>query len=259
MDEDSKYIHQTWKTKDIPEVWKISAEKWKELYPDYTYKLWTDEDNLNFIKEEHPKYLDMYLNYKYNIQRADIIRYFILQKYGGIYSDLDIVPIKRIPDSILNADVLVMRGNTVNERFTNAFMISTKKNVPFWKYVINESEKKSKYVPWYRFGKHYNVVSTTGPVMFSNAVLNYEGSISLLPKSLSICDSCSKNGCKTRDESYITNLKGESWHGLDSIIFKRIKCNIKIIIFIILIAIIFHFYKFFTYKKCCLISNVGVN
>lgn len=30
------------------------------------------------------------MNYKLDIQRADVIRYFVLHKYGGVYMDLDI-------------------------------------------------------------------------------------------------------------------------------------------------------------------------
>lgn len=58
--------------------------------PDFTYKLWTDELALDFIKTHYPWFLPTYLGYKFDIQRADVIRYFVLHKYGGIYMDLDI-------------------------------------------------------------------------------------------------------------------------------------------------------------------------
>ena len=44
---------------------------------------------LNFIKDEYPWFLETYQSYKYNIERVDSLRYFILLKYGGIYIDLD--------------------------------------------------------------------------------------------------------------------------------------------------------------------------
>ena len=51
--------------------------------------LWTDEDNLQLIKDHYPWFLDTFVGYKENIKRADAVRYFILHRYGGIYMDLD--------------------------------------------------------------------------------------------------------------------------------------------------------------------------
>ena len=89
-----KIIHQSWKTTEIPEKWKISKQKWLELHPDYLYILWTDEMNLKLVETYYPDYLDQFNNYKYNIQRADFSRICYLHRYGGLYSDLDIAPIK---------------------------------------------------------------------------------------------------------------------------------------------------------------------
>lgn len=84
-----KIIHQTYKTTDIPEMWKEGQQKCIDLHPDYKYILWTDEMMSQFIREEYPEYLKTFQNYRYPIQRADAIRYFILSHYGGIYIDLD--------------------------------------------------------------------------------------------------------------------------------------------------------------------------
>jgi len=46
-----------------------------------------------FIKEKFPWFLHVFDAYPYNIQRADVIRYFALAYYGGTYLDLDLVPL----------------------------------------------------------------------------------------------------------------------------------------------------------------------
>jgi mannosyltransferase OCH1-like enzyme len=46
---------------------------------------------LAFIKEKYPWFLPVFDAYPYNIQRADVIRYFALAYYGGTYLDLDLV------------------------------------------------------------------------------------------------------------------------------------------------------------------------
>ena len=57
--------------------------------PEWEYKLWTDADADAFIEREYPEFLDTFRNYPYPIQRADAIRYFVLDHYGGVYIDLD--------------------------------------------------------------------------------------------------------------------------------------------------------------------------
>lgn len=44
-----------------------------------------------FIEKEYPWFLQTYDGYDHPIMRADVIRYFALRKFGGIYIDLDVV------------------------------------------------------------------------------------------------------------------------------------------------------------------------
>lgn len=85
-----RILHQTWKSSLLPSKWAIQSKKCQEMHKDFEYKLWTDESSLEFIKEFYPWFLPTFLGYKFDIQRADAIRYFVLHKYGGVYMDLDI-------------------------------------------------------------------------------------------------------------------------------------------------------------------------
>jgi mannosyltransferase OCH1-like enzyme len=67
------------------------------------YMLWTDESAHAFMEEHYPSFLQMYDSYRYNIQRADSIRYFLLDHFGGIYMDLDIGCRRRM-DSLIQGD-----------------------------------------------------------------------------------------------------------------------------------------------------------
>jgi mannosyltransferase OCH1-like enzyme len=62
-----KIIHQTWKTKDIPENWKNAVESCKAMHADYAHMLWTDDTMERFMQTEYPDSLDLYKSYKYNI------------------------------------------------------------------------------------------------------------------------------------------------------------------------------------------------
>lgn len=84
-----KIIHQTYKTEEVPEKWKEMQKSVMDNHPDYKYILWTDEMAEDFIAKEYPWFLPTYQSYPFPIQRADVIRYFILYHFGGIYVDLD--------------------------------------------------------------------------------------------------------------------------------------------------------------------------
>ena len=90
-----KIFHQTYKTADLPNSEKQNSEIIKKLYHDYKYILWTDEMIYDFIKNNYPQFLNFF-NKLSKIQQIDIVRYFWMHHYGGVYSDLDIVYKKKL-------------------------------------------------------------------------------------------------------------------------------------------------------------------
>jgi len=52
-------------------------------------------EKISYLNSYHPEIVHHYKKYEYLIQRADMIRYFILYDYGGIYCDLDMYPLKK--------------------------------------------------------------------------------------------------------------------------------------------------------------------
>lgn len=84
-----KIIHQTYKTEEIPDKWINEQKSCQTKNPDFKYILWTDESAREFIKEHYNWFLPTFDSYPFNIMRADVIRYFVLYHYGGVYIDLD--------------------------------------------------------------------------------------------------------------------------------------------------------------------------
>ncbi|MBB5753990.1 glycosyltransferase [Prosthecomicrobium pneumaticum] len=83
-----RIIHQTWRDRRIPEGLGY-PKSWIDSNPDWTYRFWTDEDLLAFFRTERPDLLDLYLAYPKGVQRADLARYCLLERYGGLYADID--------------------------------------------------------------------------------------------------------------------------------------------------------------------------
>jgi mannosyltransferase OCH1-like enzyme len=89
-----KRIHQIWLGSEFPEGYKEWADSWKQLNPDYEYRLWTDAD----VDELKLPNLKAYKTITNPGPRSDILRYHILNKYGGIYIDTDFECLKSFDD-----------------------------------------------------------------------------------------------------------------------------------------------------------------
>jgi len=78
---------------ELPSLFKecqIKVKEW-QTKNHYEYMFWTAEMCDDLIKE-YPDYKELYDNVRYKIMKVDIIRFIILDKYGGIYIDLDCYP-----------------------------------------------------------------------------------------------------------------------------------------------------------------------
>jgi mannosyltransferase OCH1-like enzyme len=103
-----KKLHLTCKNKttlDNNYIWKNCYQKYKEIYDDYEIILYDNEDIYDLINKHYPEYLDKIKQINIGAVLADIFRYLILYLEGGIYSDLDCEPLKKI-------DPLLMKGHT---------------------------------------------------------------------------------------------------------------------------------------------------
>ena len=89
-----RIIHQTWKSTQVPEAFREFQRKWQALHPGYEYRLWTDDDNRTFVEREFPEHVPLYRSFTREIFRADLVRYLYLAKFGGIYVDLDVEPLR---------------------------------------------------------------------------------------------------------------------------------------------------------------------
>ena len=92
-----KIIHQTFlgetgedMFKDFP-LYVKNMNKWKKWAKtnNYKYKFYSAKDIEPLLTIKMKKFYD---NLRYKWQRIDFCRYLILNKYGGIYIDLDIQP-----------------------------------------------------------------------------------------------------------------------------------------------------------------------
>lgn len=170
-----KVIHQTWKDHQLPPDFDKWSRTWKECLPDWEYKLHTDKENRNFVKEHFPELLETYDGYKEPIQRVDVARYAYLAVEGGLYVDLDV---ECLHDPIMHdwtrnladGSVDVLLANEDYSEFpqvSNSFMLSSSNaGKRFFRDVVRLlPEHKNEVILW-----------ATGPQLLTKALLNAMGS-----------------------------------------------------------------------------------
>nr|WP_244257964.1 glycosyltransferase [Streptomyces sp. Tu 2975] len=165
-------IHQTWKDSDIPAEWQEWADSWRLNHPDWGYRLWTDADNRAFLEEHYPWFLPIYDGYPEAIMRADAIRYFLLDHFGGLYVDMDFECLQSV-SGILDGRALVLgcepdvhtrlllaRRRGFDRIVGNAF-IASRPGHPFWTHVHRQLVSAHK-LP--------STLDATGPFFLTRAV-----------------------------------------------------------------------------------------
>ena len=69
----------------MPKNYQYYVETWRRYHPNWKIKIWYEAD---LIKENFPS-MDLYLLAESYAERADIMRYEIIKRYGGLYVDAD--------------------------------------------------------------------------------------------------------------------------------------------------------------------------
>ncbi|CAF5126777.1 unnamed protein product [Rotaria sp. Silwood1] len=244
-----RIIHQTWKTHNIPIYWNKTVQSVHQFNTQqFEYHLWTDNDIHKFISEKYPYfYQHTFLKYKFNIQRIDAFRYFILYHYGGIYIDMDngcrqswnsLLNILEILD--LNIKHLAAFPRTDPIGISNGFMITTKEH-PLFKILISRlSLFNHNYLIDY-----FAIMLSTGPSYLSlNEYyfdqLYYQSRIRIIDEIV-------------YSSIYTWHTPGNSWHGKDAkiilYIYHRLR-NFNIKNFYYFLLIISFMILFLCYYQC---------
>lgn len=193
-----KIIHQTWKEKELPDNFKTWSEECKQLHQDWTYKLWTDEDNREFIRMEFPWFLHTYDNYDKHIKRVDAVRYFLLFKYGGVYMDMDFLCLKNITPLLEDGKAIFgyqLKDKNEEGAIANAFMAAPPMH-PLFENIIHSL----------KYNTEGNVLDCTGPRFLTRQIKKYIGTdIVIHEMPIIYTHEWNEDGKKVRDCSVDTN------------------------------------------------------
>lgn len=194
-----KIIHQTApadKSKWHP-LWVRCQQSWKERFPDFEYRFWTDEDIDNLVKDYYPQFWDMYSNFPAHIMKIDFVRFAIMHHHGGIYADMDYYCYQNFYDE-LTEPAYVVENPYGNDPFENSLMCS-EKGAEFFVKCMELSLERYQYTKKTnpemidnvsviskdrKFGlilRPYIVFFITGTQLISSAYRKHNGLVSPLP------------------------------------------------------------------------------
>jgi mannosyltransferase OCH1-like enzyme len=138
--------------KNISEADKKSANNWKELNPEYEIKLYDDEMIKSFLLEEYGElYKNIFDYLKDGPIKADFWRICMLYKKGGIYADIDNLPLVPLSDFIENDVDFVTCSSYGHWSFNPNFIISNNDNIILKKCIdwyINKYNNQEDYGFW---------------------------------------------------------------------------------------------------------------
>jgi len=178
-----KIIHQTWKSKELPENFSYWSKSFTEINPGYDHRIYDDNDNLEIVKEHFPHLVEFYKSLPKEIYRCDFVRAVYMYVFGGIYADMDFHCLRSLDEICKHGLVLGRMGtdNSFPHSIPNAFMASKPQEI-FWLGYIQVMVDTWRDAQ--RSGQDYYPELITGPVVLKKAVdtyKKYHTRITLLP------------------------------------------------------------------------------
>lgn len=175
-----RVIWQTMKTNLVPVFMKSFADSWIDQNPEYEYRFHDDNDMIDFIKTDFPDYLEGYKKLKYGASKADLWRYLIIYKYGGVYADMDcrcITPLREWIDP--NSSFVTQLG--INTDICQWLIISVPNNPIFLraaKKTLKNSENnncESSYRGFKFTNNRLSIRENSPLIKFNHAILGLSG------------------------------------------------------------------------------------
>ena len=102
-----KIIHQTFPVDKLPDELEKNVARMRSANLDWDYRFYSDDDIVRFIREAYGAEILAYyerINPKYGAARADLFRYLLMYKFGGVYLDIKSSPEIPLDDIILTTD-----------------------------------------------------------------------------------------------------------------------------------------------------------
>jgi mannosyltransferase OCH1-like enzyme len=180
-------IWQTYKTTNLPESAQEARNSWLSLNPEYMCYLYGDLDIEKYIRQNWPAdYLGLFHSLPIGAMKADLWRYLVIASDGGVYCDIDSVCLQPVRDWPLAKEgaVLLIDLDIDQSQFCQWTFAATPRHpaMHYICYYVLNQWKQRKGLAYSEDGK-IDVLATTGPIIFSQAIKSYIGEPLDMPAS----------------------------------------------------------------------------
>jgi len=173
-----KIIHMTCKDKhNLSAFYQQNLDSWKKYHSQSQWKIniYDDKDLETFFTTNYPSLLPLINSYSKIIYKVDIFKILVLNKYGGVYVDMDVECLKSIDPLLNNSNETAIfgygpyehnNGNYKNMKLIECAIMISMPNHKLWnKYVIPGLISKNECKG--------NAVECTGPVFITHNIEKY--------------------------------------------------------------------------------------
>jgi mannosyltransferase OCH1-like enzyme len=159
-----KVVYQTWKTKELPQSIQAIRETMINENPDYIFLLFDDAEMDKWMEDtmESPV-VQAYNSLSVGAAKADLWRYCILYKNGGVYLDIDSKLLKPLSQLILDTDQAILSREGNPNMFLQWLLIFNRGH-PILQYAINLAVANITHKV------STNISNLTGPKVFTYAL-----------------------------------------------------------------------------------------
>ena len=165
MEKLTKTIYQTWYTKVLPEPIQKSIDNMLNLNPEFEYHLYDDDDMIKFVHDNYPgEITEAFDTIKIGAMKADLWRYLVLYKFGGVYLDIDSEIYSDLSTLIVDDCAVITREN--NPNLFVQWMLIFPPNHELLKICIDKCV-------WNIMNVKDDVAKLTGPYVYSDSIREY--------------------------------------------------------------------------------------
>jgi inositol phosphorylceramide mannosyltransferase catalytic subunit len=106
-----RILHQTYPTKNLPAPLHAAVEQMRAANPHWDFRLYDDADIVDYIRSEYGELiLAAYLRIDpmYGAARADLFRYLLMYRTGGVYLDIKSVATRALNEVLRPDDTYIL-------------------------------------------------------------------------------------------------------------------------------------------------------
>lgn len=106
-----RIIHQTFYERILPAELQLSVQTLRSVNPGWEYRFYDDDDIAAFIQGSYPPAVWNYferIDKRYGAARADLFRYLLMYKVGGVYLDIKSAAMRPLDEGLRADDTLLL-------------------------------------------------------------------------------------------------------------------------------------------------------